>query len=94
MSNYKIQPYSFIQAKNLKVIIKPSKHKNKKVDVYNSNGELLASVGHPAYSDYPTYVKDKGREYANERRRLYHLRTKKAAEKVGSAAYFALNILW
>eukprot|EP01038_Epipyxis_sp_PR26KG_P016034 gene16034-21762_t len=56
------------------VEIKPSKSKNKKIDVYKNNNKI-ASVGAIGYNDYPTYIKEKGLEYANKRglfNGLYH----------------------
>ena len=66
---YSILPYSYHQASLLGVEIYPSKHKGKKIDVYR-NGKYLCSIGALGIGDYPTYMKTKGQEYANERRRL------------------------
>jgi hypothetical protein len=41
-----------------------------------------------------TYMKTKGKEYAEERRRLYHLRHKKDLERLGSRGYYSTKILW
>jgi hypothetical protein len=71
---YQITDYTKRKAKEMGVIVKPSSTGNKKIDVYNSNGELIGSIGHKDYLDYPNYIKIKGLVYANERRRLYHLR--------------------
>ena len=72
---YKITDYSYKKAKELGVEIKPSKSKNKKIDVYKNNNKI-ASVGAIGYNDYPTYIKEKGLEYANKRKKLYHERHK------------------
>jgi hypothetical protein len=47
-------------------------------------------VGDPSYGDYPTYLKEKGKAFAEERRRLYHLRHTKntLGEKL------ARDLLW
>ena len=77
---YKITKYSLDQAKRLNVEIKPSTKKNKKLDVYK-NDKLITSVGDKRYSDYPTYIKTRGKEYADERRKLYRIRHKKDMTK-------------
>ena len=90
---YTITEYSRDQAKKLGVTIKPSTNKGKKIDVFK-DGEKLASVGALGMSDYPTYMKTKGKEYADERRRLYRIRHGKTMDKVGSPSYYAARILW
>ena len=54
---YTITSYTKNQAKKLNVIVKPSKTKGKKIDVFK-NGKKVASVGAIGYGDYPTYLKD------------------------------------
>lgn len=73
---YQIQPYTLRQAKKLGVYVRPSRRANYKIDVFNKDGDYLFSGGSIGYSDYPTYLKEKGKEYADERRRLYHIRHK------------------
>lgn len=92
--SYKIKQYSFDQAKALNVIIKPSVKKNKKLDVYNHSGQYITSIGDSNYKDYPTYLEEKGREYALERRKLYQLRHNGEHLKRGTAGYYAWYILW
>jgi hypothetical protein len=48
---YKIKNYSFEQAKKLNVEIKPSKVKNKKIDVFK-DGTKIASIGDSRFFDY------------------------------------------
>ena len=91
--SYRIKEYSKKQAKKLGVTIKPSKSKGKKIDVFK-NDKKLASIGALGYKDYPTYIKEKGKKYANERRRLYKIRHKKDRNIKGSAGYYADKILW
>jgi hypothetical protein len=91
--DYKILPYSFQQAEKLGVKIKPSQKKDKKIDVFKNN-KLVTSIGAKNYKDFPTYTKEKGKEFADERRRLYKLRHKKNSSVVGSAGYYADKILW
>jgi hypothetical protein len=89
---YQIQPYTHIQAKSLGVDVYPSTRKNKKIDVYKT-GKYICSIGALGMNDYPTYIKSKGIQYANERRRLYHLRHKKD-NVIGTAGWYSLNLLW
>lgn len=90
---YNITSYSKEQAKKLGVEIKPSKLKNKKIDVYKGN-EKVASIGNKNYKDYPTYMLEKGLAFANERRKLYKIRHEKDRKIKGSAGYYADKILW
>ncbi len=90
---YNITDYSYSQAKKLGVEIKPSKSKNKKLDVFK-NGDKVASIGDNRYGDYPSFIKTRGKEYADERRRLFKARFKKTSNVKDSAAYFADRILW
>lgn len=90
---YQITEYSYNQAKKLNVEIKPSKTKNKKIDVYK-NGRKLYSIGDIHYSDYPTYMRERGKSYADERRRLYRKRHQNDRTIVGSRGWYADKILW
>ena len=90
---YKITNYTKRQAKKLNVDVKPSIRKNKKLDIYK-NGVYIVSVGDSRYSDYPTYIKTHGINYANERRRLYKARHEKTRGVVGSASWYSSNLLW
>jgi hypothetical protein len=83
---YKITDYSRKQAKKYGVEIKPSLVKGKKIDVFK-NGAKVASIGDINYKDYGTYLVEKGKAYADERRRLYRIRHK------GENNY-SLKILW
>lgn len=89
---YNILPYTQRQAKKLGVMVHPSTTPGKKIDVYA--GKKLASIGDTAYSDYPTYLQDKGKAFADERRRLYHIRHKKDEQKKGTPGYYASKLLW
>ena len=71
---YDILPYTLQQAKKLNVKVLSSKNPKYKIDVYDEKGKYLFSGGDPNFSDYPHYIISKGKSYANERRRLYHLR--------------------
>jgi len=68
---YNITDYTKRQVKKEGVIVKPSTNKNKKINVFDKSGNKLASIGALGMNDYPTYIKTKGKAYADERRRLY-----------------------
>ena len=89
---YKITLYSYKKAEENDLNIVPSKKKNKKIDVYK-NGEYIASIGDVRYNDYPTYVKNDGMKYADERRKLYSKRHNANSSKY-SADNLAKLILW
>lgn len=89
---YRIKKYSYEQAKKLGVDLWPSHTKGKKIDVYKK-GVKIASIGDINYSDYPTYLETKGKQYADERRKLYKLRHTERKKK-GTAGYYADKILW
>jgi hypothetical protein len=89
---YKILPYSYDQAKKIGVEIKPSTKPKYKIDVFHSD-KYITSIGAKGYKDYPTYIEEDGKEYANKRRELYHKRHNKE-NKIGTRGWFALNILW
>ena len=92
---YIIQPYSKEQARKLNVTIKPSTNKKKKIDVYKGD-QKVASIGSMDYSknDYPTYLKTKGKVYADSRRKLYKIRHQNDINKINSPGYFANKLLW
>ena len=73
--SYTITDYTKKKAKEIGVEVRPSKNPKKKVDVYR-NDVFLHSIGAIGYKDYSQYLKEKGREFADERRRLYHIRHK------------------
>lgn len=91
---YTITNYTKERAKKLGVVVKPSKTHGKKIDVFDKNGKKLASVGAIGYGDYPTFIKKKGKDYADVRRRLYKMRHKKDRHVRGSAGYYADQLLW
>lgn len=91
---YTITKYTRDKAKKLGVIIKPSSVKGKKIDVFNKKGEKLVSIGALGMGDYPTFMREKGKDYANVRRRLYKDRHEKDRHKRGTAGYYADQLLW
>jgi hypothetical protein len=92
--SYEIKPYSYLQAKKLGVKIAPSNKSSKKIDVFDWNNQYILSIGAKGYGDYPTYLIQKGKEYADNRRRLYKIRHNKDRNILGSAGYYADQILW
>lgn len=90
---YRIKRYTQTQAKKLGVIVKPSKLKGKKIDVFKK-GNKISSIGSLGYSDYATYIETRGIEYANKRRKLYKIRHNKTRNKIGTNSYYADKILW
>ena len=73
---YTITNYSKQKAKEYDVIIKPSKKKNKKIDIYKDD-KLIASIGHKGYKDYGVFLEEDGKEFADKRRKLYKQRHRK-----------------
>jgi hypothetical protein len=88
---YHILPYTKKRAKELGVEITPSTDFKKKLDVYE-NGKFLFKIGANGMGDYPTYLKWNGKVVADQRRRLYHLRTQHA--QIGSKAWYSKQLLW
>jgi len=91
---YKIDPYAYKQAKKLGIKIEPSKKKFKKIDIYDYNNQYIMSIGDTRYNDYRSYIKEKGQEYADTRRRLYKIRHERNRHKLGTPAYYADQLLW
>ena len=94
MSNYKINNHSKTQALLLHLVVKPSKNKNKKIDVYTHDGKFLHSIGDILYNDYARYIEMYNLDYANKRRELYHKRHQKGINIVNSKQYLSARILW
>ena len=90
---YSITNYTYKQAKKIKVIIKPSTNKTKKIDVYKNN-KKIASIGAYGMNDYPTYIKKNGIKYAKTRRRLYKIRHNKDRSKKWTPGWLADKLLW
>tara|TARA_R110002049_G_scaffold142703_1_gene304602 strand:+ start:4611 stop:4871 length:261 start_codon:yes stop_codon:yes gene_type:complete len=73
-------------AAKIGVIVKPSKNKNKKLDVFK-DGKKIASIGSKYYYDY-TITQDK------KKQKSYLARFAKTRVKVGTPSYYAWKILW
>ena len=76
------------------MIIIQSKNKGKKIDVYTINNDFLHSIGDIRYNDYPNYCIIYNKQYADERKRLYHIRHKKGIDIVNTKQYLSANLLW
>lgn len=90
---YQITEYTKEKAKKLGVKVYPSKNKKKKIDVYKDD-KKIASIGAIGFLDYPTFIKEKGIEYAKERRKLYKKRHEKDRKVKGSPGMLADILLW
>jgi predicted transcriptional regulator len=80
-------------ARKLGVTIQSSSNPSKKLDVLK-NGVKVATIGAKGYNDYDLWIKKKGIEYANERRRLYKIRHQNNRNKKGTNGFYADKILW
>lgn len=86
------------RANALNIEVKPSTRAGKKLDAYTKDGEYINSFGASGYKDYHIWKRTKGEAYANERRRLYHIRHENEAPKTKNgkltSSYLAKKILW
>jgi hypothetical protein len=73
--------------------VKPSKHTEKKLNVYK-NDKKIASIGAAGMSNYPTYMKTRGKTYARKRRRLYKMRHEKDRHVKWSRGWLSDKLLW
>jgi len=90
---YKITNYSLNKARQLNVTIRPSGNKKKKIDVIK-DGKVIASIGAKGFSDYPTYIEENGKAYADQRRKLYKIRHAKDLSNKKGNGFWSSNILW
>lgn len=91
---YEITPQQHKIAKKLGVHIFPADNHKYKIDVYDWNGVYILSCGASRYNDYFLFKKKYGKEYAEERRRLYYDRHHKDLKKLGSRGYYSWCLLW
>jgi hypothetical protein len=92
--SYQIKQYTKDKAKKLGVIVKQSTRKGKKIDVFDKKGNKISSIGALGYSDYPTFMQEKGKEFANKKRKNYKARHQKDRLKKNTNGWFADNLLW
>lgn len=91
---YHILPYTYEKARLLNVKIFPSKNPKYKIAVYDNNNKYITHVGSSNYFDFPTYIQERGLQYALNRRRLYQIRHENDRHKKGSRGYYADQLLW
>lgn len=80
------------------VVVKPSRNTSKKLDAF-VDGKFQASFGGAGYMDYELYKKEKGIEYANEKRKQYkarHEKDRKVKYRDGklTPGFLSWQILW
>ena len=95
--SYKIKPLQIKKAKSLNLTIKPSSNKKKKLDVFNSKGEKVGSIGALGYMDYASYIQRDGLKIANEKRKNYlkrHSKEPKIKNGKRTNSYYSDKILW
>ena len=91
---YNIQKSQYKIADILGINIVPSIYPTKKIDVLDFKNNYICSIGSYGMGDYFFYLKNYGKEYAMERKRLYLLRHKKNINNLGSRQYYSARILW
>ena len=96
--SYKIREYTYKKARLLGLSVRPSKVAGKKIDVFRGR-EKVASVGAIGYADYPTYMamEREGKVpagYAAKRRKNYKARHQSNRLKIGTAGWYADQLLW
>lgn len=92
--SYNITPYTLQRARELGLKVSASDNPKYKIKVSDISGKFLFNGGDPKYSDYPTYIKTKGKEFADNRRRLYRIRHQKEINKPGSRGSIIAYLLW
>lgn len=97
--SYKVTQEIKAKARAIGVTVKPSTRTNKKLDVYDKNGDFIASIGDIRYADYHIYKAERGEAYANEKRKQYkarHEKNRNVKYRDGklTAGYLADHILW
>ena len=85
---YQIKPLQIKNARDLGLEIRPNRGKYK-IDIF-INGEYITSGGDIRYKDYATYLEEQGKEYADNRKRLYRIRH----QNEGLRGRIISHILW
>ena len=93
-STYEIQPYTHLMAYKYGVKAVVSGNPKKKIDVLDFNNNYICSIGDIKFGDYPTFFKERGADFAERRRDLYHRRHSKHKDKIGSKSFYASRLLW
>jgi len=92
-NKYHITNYTRKMAKKIGVVVKPSTHPEKKIDVFR-HSRKIASVGVAGMNDFPTYIRTRGLAYAKTRRRLYKMRHERDRHTKWSNGWLADKLLW
>ena len=90
---YEITNYTKNRAMVLGVIVKPSTNPNYKIDVYK-NGVKLVSIGDSEETDYPSYIRLFGLEFANKKKWMYKHRRFRDIEVVDTKEWYTYKLLW
>lgn len=99
---YTITKYTKDKARLEGVKVKVSTKKGKKIDVFDKDGNLLASIGGikpngTPYMDYPNYIKTIGKEKADLKRSAYlkrHSKEPKLKDGKKTPSYYSDTLLW
>lgn len=91
---YTIQKYTKDRAKELGLFVQPSSNKKFKIDIFDEDGNFMFRGGAMGYSDYPTYIETHGKQYADQRRKLYYKRHLKEVQDPGSRGSIIAYLLW
>jgi hypothetical protein len=89
---YEITSWTKRQAKRLGYKVKPSTNPKKKIDVFKDD-KKVGSIGAKNYGDYGTYLKTKGKDFADKKRKSYLARTK-WCDKPNTDCRLARTLLW
>jgi len=90
---YRITSYTRARARAIGVVVKVAKNQKKKLDVFRG-GKKVATIGARGMGDYPTFIRTKGQEFANKRRKAYKSRMAKNRKIVRSNGWYADKLLW
>lgn len=90
---YRISTYTRKQAARLGVTVRLASNPAKKIDVFK-DGHKVATVGACGYKDYPTFLREDGKEVANRKRNAFKSRFERYRHRRGSKAWYADQLLW
>jgi len=99
---YQIKKRQEAKARSLNFTIKPSTRKTKKIDVFDSSGSKVASIGGirkdgRAYMDYASYLQTEDKATADKKRQAYlkrHAKDPKTKNGKPSPSRLSDVILW
>ena len=101
---YKITSHTRSQARKYGYIVRPSKNKGKKIAIFKKikkDGKVqevkLADVGALGYGDYGTFIRTKGKEFADKRQPAFFSRFRRLPDiKNGkiTTIFWSRFLLW